>query len=905
MPLTIPELVQRIDASGLMSAESVREFVSSLPAEQQPLDGDDLLQVLQSHERLNRFQAAELLAGSSQPLVLGNYTLIELLGQGGMGLVYKARHRRMDRVVALKVLSPEAVKTQTLVERFHREVKAVAKLSHPNIVTAHDADEHRGTHFLVMEFVAGRDLSSVVRHQSRLPLADAVDYIAQAACGLEFAHRHGVVHRDIKPANLLLSNAGVVKILDLGLARFDDAIGKTADGLTTSGSVMGTVDYMSPEQAEDTRHADARSDIYSLGCSLFALLANRVPFPAETVMKRLLAHRETPLPDLKSLRGDVPDELSVIVGRMLAKKPQDRFQTMAEVETALRDLLTRWGVSRPSFERSVTNPSSTVHMTGTNRSLRVGPSQTEGDAASSGPTVDFVAGTVLEENRQTHLDINLDGAGRARGESFVATSGPPSNEATVFKSGPTTFESSPVKSHAGRGVWSIAISSIVVSFAVIAALLMPGLFGLRNATDPPGTTGIATEGGTNATEGGANKVDEPVTVSQPEMGVPAIEERTVDLLPIVINTVEGDGVVGDGRRADVNVEGDVLTLDATGRSPQLWLNFQPVRGEDLVLRVDLHIDPATIDRQPYQYVKLIFMESPESYFQLTRDRGRWRIELSADATHGPTATIPVDDELVTGSLPLEFAVVGERVQARSNGKLLFDVPRPNRTRGYMSLAASGWRVELHRPSVTILAAESIPARPMPAGFVNLLEATRTDAAFALPNGWLWQDTELRSRREIETNNLPLRKLDSRSYSLEAELTLVDGGDAIYFMLPVGRQHCFLAVNADPDGKSASLGFGHVDQKTVRDNLTHTRMSRLNAGRRHRVTVAVGIDGDRASLVASLDGEFKSAFTGPIDSLSVPADEYHWPDPALFGIGTVNSAYVVHSLKLIELPAVNR
>ena len=898
MPLTIPELVQRIDASGLMSAESVRDFVSNLPAEQQPLDGDGLLQVLLSHERLNRFQAAELLAGSSQPLVLGNYTLIEMLGRGGMGLVYKARHRRMDRVVALKVLSPEAVKTQTLVERFHREVKAVAKLSHPNIVTAHDADEHRGTHFLVMEFVAGRDLSSVVRNGSRLPLADAVDYIAQAACGLEFAHRHGVIHRDIKPANLLISDEGIIKILDLGLARFDDAIGKTADGLTTSGSVMGTVDYMSPEQAEDTRHADARSDIYSLGCSLFALLTNRIPFPAETVMKRLLAHRETPLPNLKSLRDDVPDELIVIVGRMLAKKPADRFQTMAEVETALRDLLVRWGVSRPSFERSGTAPSPTVWMTGTNHSFRVGPTHVAGDAASSGPTVDFVAGTVLEENRQTHLDINLDGEGRARGESFVATSGPPSNEATVFKSGSTTFESSPAKPRTGRGVRYIAILSIVVSCAVIAVLLMPGLFGpIKPAVPPPGPGKTA--------EQKLAKTDEPAAPPRPEQPtVPVHEERTVDLLPIVSDTVAGDGVVGDGRRADVSVTGDVLTLDGTGRSPQLWLNFQPVRGEDLILRMDLHIDQASIDWQPYQYVKLVFMESPESFFQLARDRGQCRFELIADATRGPIATIPVDDELLTSPISLEFAVVGERMKARVNGKLLFDAPRLRRTDGYMSLAASGWRVELHRPRVTIPATETIPVEPMKEGFADLLAATRGDAVFALPNGWLWQETQLRSRREIETNNLPLRPIASKSYSIEAELTLVDGGDAIYFMLPVGRHHCFLAVNAYPDGESASLGFGHVQRKTVRDNLTRTRMSRLKAGSRHRVTIAVGIKGDRASLLASLDGEYKSAFTGQIDALSVPPDEYHWPDPALLGIGTVNSAYVVHSLKLIELPVPN-
>ena len=899
MPLNIPELVQRIDASGLMSAESVREFVSSLPAEQQPLDGDGLLQVLLSHERLNRFQAAELLVGPSQPLVLGNYTLIELLGRGGMGLVYKAMHRRMDRVVALKVLSPEAVKTQTLVERFHREVKAVAKLSHPNIVTAHDADEHRGTHFLVMEFVAGQDLSSLVRDRHRLPLADAVDYIAQAACGLEFAHRHGVVHRDIKPANLLLSHEGAIKILDLGLARFDDAIGKTAEGLTTSGSVMGTVDYMSPEQAEDTRHADARSDIYSLGCSFFALLANRIPFPAETVMKRLLAHRETPLPNLKSLRDDVPDELIAIVGRMLAKQPKDRFQTMAEVEAALRDLLVRWGVSRPSFERSAAAPSSTVWMAGSNHALRVGPTQAEGDAASSGPTIDFVASTALEENRQTHLDLNLDGEGRVRSESFVTTSGPPSNEATVFKSGTTTFESSSDKPRTGRSVWYVAISSIVVSCAVIAALLRPGLFGLIDATDPsPGKAGT--------TEQRVAKTNEHVAQPRPEQPMlPILEERTVDLLPIVKDAVDGDDVVGDGRMADVTVAGDVLTLDATEHSPQLWLNFQPVHGEDLILRMDLHIDPDSIDRQPYQNVKLVFMKSPESYFQLTRDRGHWRFDMSVDATRGPTATIPMDNESLAGSIALEFAVVGERMQARSNGRLLFEAPRPRRTHGYMSLAASGWRVELHRPRVTIPATESIPIEPMKSEIVDLLATTRDDAAFSLPNGWLWQETQLRSRRDIETNNLALRKIDSMSYSIEAEMTLVDGGDTIYFVLPTGGQHCFLAVNAYPEGESALLGFGHIQGKTIRDNFSRTRMPRLSAGSRHRVTIVVGLNGDRASLVASLDGKYKSAFTGPIDALSVPTVEYHWPDPSLFGIGTVNSAYVVHSLKLIELPAVKQ
>ena len=345
----------------------------------------------------------------------------------------------------------------------------------------------------------------------------------------------------------------------------------------------------------------------------------------------------------------------------------------------------------------------------------------DGDVASSGPTVDFVASTALEENRQTHLDINLDGKGRARGESFVATSLPPDNEATVFKLGTTSLVSLTERPRTGRSVWYVAISSIVVFCAVIAALLLPGLFGLSNAPDPSAGTA-------ETTARGLTKSNELAAQPQHEQPTPPIlEERTVDLLPIVKDTVVGDGIVGDGQRADVNVTGDVLTLDTTGLSPQLWLNFQPVRGEDLVLRMDLHIDPASIDRQPYQYVKLVFMESPESYFQLTRDQGSFRFELFADVASGPIATLPVDDEMVTGQIPLEFAVVGDRMQARVNGRLLFKAPRPRRTSGYMSLAASGWRVELHRPRVTIPATEAIPAEPMGAGFIDLLATTRDDS----------------------------------------------------------------------------------------------------------------------------------------------------------------------------------
>ncbi len=318
-----------------MSVEECHAFIDSFPHELRPKTAEQLARDLVAQGRLTKFQAQAIYQNKGQRLVIGNYVLLERVGRGGMGDVFKARHQKMDRIVALKILSAAAMKSPGALKRFHREAKAAAKLAHPNIVTAHDFDEDRGTHFLVTEYVDGENLSAIVKQRGPLSLGRAVDYILQAARGLEYAHSNGVIHRDIKPSNLLLDKQGTVKILDMGIARVNEFVGQMAFGsaeeLTSSGVIVGTPDYMSPEQSTDLRVADARSDIYSLGCTLYFLLTGQPVFMGETVLQKIMAHREQPPPFLREIRGDVPECLEKIFQKMLAKRPQDRQRSMTEV----------------------------------------------------------------------------------------------------------------------------------------------------------------------------------------------------------------------------------------------------------------------------------------------------------------------------------------------------------------------------------------------------------------------------------------------------------------------------------------------------------------------------------------------------------------------------------------------
>jgi Leucine-rich repeat (LRR) protein/tRNA A-37 threonylcarbamoyl transferase component Bud32 len=292
-------------------------------------------------------------------LVLGSYILLERLGEGGMGQVFKARHCKLGRIVALKLIRKERLDNPATVKRFQREVRAAAALSHPNIVHAYDADEVNGTHILVMEFVEGAtDLTQLVKKNGPLPVAQACEYIRQAALGLQHAHERGMVHRDIKPSNLLLAvsrppqpvsrgretaSSGVIKILDMGLARLDHsaAADDKSTTMTQEGAVMGTPDYIAPEQARDSHQADIRADLYSLGCTLYFLLTGQVPFPGGSLTEKLIKHQlQEPAP-VEQVRPDVPREVAAVVRKLMAKNREDRFQTPAEVAAALTGKLGR------------------------------------------------------------------------------------------------------------------------------------------------------------------------------------------------------------------------------------------------------------------------------------------------------------------------------------------------------------------------------------------------------------------------------------------------------------------------------------------------------------------------------------------------------------------------------------
>jgi serine/threonine-protein kinase len=315
------------------------------------LKPEDLANELVKRELITKYQADQLLSNRLEKLDLGPYRLLRPIGAGGMGEVYLALQKKLERNVAIKVLRPDfATAHATALARFRREALAVARLAHPNIVHIYDADEIDGNHFIVMEYVPGVDLWRFVEERGPLPIDMACDFMRQAALGLQHAHEHGLVHRDIKPSNLLVvvpekpapGNFGCVKILDLGLARIQDETGGLT--MTRVRCLLGTPDFISPEQAQNSSDVDIRADLYSLGCTLHYLLCGQVPFPGRTPIEKLMCHHlDSPMP-IRLLREGVPPKVQEILERLLKKKPEERYATPGDLVTALAEAASSYSI---------------------------------------------------------------------------------------------------------------------------------------------------------------------------------------------------------------------------------------------------------------------------------------------------------------------------------------------------------------------------------------------------------------------------------------------------------------------------------------------------------------------------------------------------------------------------------
>ena len=362
--------------SGLLDPEVLKRHLKEL--QDRSVDFTDsaaLATGLVERNALTRWQADKILVGKHKGFFLGKYRLMSHLGKGGMSSVYLAEHVLMRRRVAIKVLPQGRVDDSSYLQRFHREAQAVAALDHRNIVRAYDVDQEGAVHFLVMEFVPGQSLQELVARGGVVSPVVAAEYIRQAAEGLAAAHKAGLVHRDIKPGNLLVDEKGTVKLLDLGLARFSSD-GDDASSLTIANEekVLGTADYLAPEQALDSHLVDARADLYSLGGTLYFLLVGNPPFPEGSVAQRLMAHQTREPVSIGIKRPEVPETLVAIVEKLMKKKADDRYQTAKEASAALFQWLAQHG-GNSWIKMSAATQSTPVSGSGVNPAIVTRPTE--------------------------------------------------------------------------------------------------------------------------------------------------------------------------------------------------------------------------------------------------------------------------------------------------------------------------------------------------------------------------------------------------------------------------------------------------------------------------------------------------------------------------------------------------
>ena len=452
--VSVEKLIDLLKRSGLVeNADQISKALAALKNESgglMPGDPKTVTNFLIEKKLITQWQSEKLLEGRYKGFFLGKYKLLGHLGTGGMSSVYLADHVLMQRRVAIKVLPKGRVEESSYLARFKKEAQAAARLDHRNIVRAYDIDEDKGTHYLVMEFVDGTDLQKLVKENGPIDYELAARYIAQAAEGLQHAHDAGLVHRDIKPANLLVDGAGTVKILDMGLARLDDGDDEKAS-LTVmhDENVLGTADYLSPEQAVNSHLVDGRADIYSLGCTLYFILTGHPPFPEGTLPQRILAHQNSEPKSIRLDRGDVPEELLAICERMMEKNENDRQQRALEVAQQLVAWLKSYGYEYDESDNpSSSGMSASLTATSMNRSDGVA------DSVKSNPRVQITRRKGQPLKKTAVSDTMTDSSGN----TITDATGPSPRHSQKDPSTPLA-EKKPTTGPHGIGTEAIAIDT--------------------------------------------------------------------------------------------------------------------------------------------------------------------------------------------------------------------------------------------------------------------------------------------------------------------------------------------------------------------------------------------------------------------------------------------------------------
>jgi len=375
-PNSVEELLGLIRKSGVVDEHQLNTYLDRPKfATGVTADVQEFLDMMIRDGVLTNFQAEQYLLGKSRGFVIGPYKLLERVGVGGMGQVFLCEHTETKRRAAIKVLPPAKADQPAALGRFQREARAAAALEHPNVVRTHEIDQDGDLHFIVMDYIDGSNLMDMVQNFGAMDIARAVSYARQVAAGLDYAFRSKIIHRDIKPGNVLVDRKGVARILDMGLARI---LNDHADQLTVKYDdkiVLGTADYVAPEQVVNSHSVDGRADIYALGATLYFLLAGHPPFPTGTVSQKLLWHRTKDPTPIRAIRPEVPEGLAAVLAKMMAKDLKARYQTPAQVVVALDDFLPATVKLPPAEEMPQLSPAAREVVTKPEASSAPAPSE--------------------------------------------------------------------------------------------------------------------------------------------------------------------------------------------------------------------------------------------------------------------------------------------------------------------------------------------------------------------------------------------------------------------------------------------------------------------------------------------------------------------------------------------------